>query len=107
MLFLPPLGGRADPAAGHSSYSQAGAADGIKAVTGLLCWRDFHPLEWQLASLLWRIRRATGIETDLLRIQAEILRERAQTAQQQAGESGRPRPTHSIWSANPTSARDL
>src|SRR6202011_4718421 len=20
-------------------------------VTGLLCWRDFHPLEWQLASL--------------------------------------------------------
>jgi len=19
--------------------------------TGLLCWRDFHPLEWQLASL--------------------------------------------------------
>src|SRR5438132_11960419 len=37
----------------------------------------------RLASLLWRIRRATGIETDLLRIQAEILRERAQTAQQQ------------------------
>ena len=35
----------------------------------------------RLASLLWRIRRATGIETDLLRIQAEILRERAQTAQ--------------------------
>jgi hypothetical protein len=30
----------------------------------------------RLASLLWRIRRATGIETDLLRIQAEILRER-------------------------------
>src|SRR5262245_66296840 len=21
------------------------------ASTGLLCWRDFHPLEWQLASL--------------------------------------------------------
>jgi hypothetical protein len=30
----------------------------------------------RLASLLWRIRRATGIETDLLRIQADILRER-------------------------------
>jgi hypothetical protein len=30
----------------------------------------------RLASLLWRIRRATGIETDLLRIQAEIIRER-------------------------------
>jgi hypothetical protein len=32
----------------------------------------------RLASLLWRIRRATAIDTDLLRMQAEILRERAQ-----------------------------
>ena len=30
----------------------------------------------RLASLLWRLRRATLIETDLLRIQAEILRDR-------------------------------
>jgi hypothetical protein len=30
----------------------------------------------RLASLLWRLRRATAIETDLLRVQAEILRER-------------------------------
>src|ERR1700731_1831168 len=30
----------------------------------------------RLASLLWRIRRATSIETDLLRIQAESLRDR-------------------------------
>ena len=30
----------------------------------------------RLASLLWRLRRATAIETDLLRIQAEILHER-------------------------------
>ena len=30
----------------------------------------------RLASLLWRLRRATAIETDLFRIQAEILRER-------------------------------
>jgi hypothetical protein len=30
----------------------------------------------RLASLPWRIRRATGIETDLFRIQAEILCER-------------------------------
>src|ERR1700688_4411655 len=30
----------------------------------------------RLASLLWRLRRTTAIETDLLRIQAEILRER-------------------------------
>jgi len=29
----------------------------------------------RLASLLWRLRRATAIETDLLRIQAAILRE--------------------------------
>src|SRR5712671_5226308 len=28
----------------------------------------------RLASLLWRLRRATAIETDLLRIQAEIFR---------------------------------
>src|SRR5438270_188545 len=44
----------------------------------------------RLASLLWRIRRATGIETDLLRIQAEILRERRQAAQQ-GGEPEPPR----------------
>src|ERR1700692_365698 len=30
----------------------------------------------RLASVLWRIRRATSIETDLLRIQAEISRGR-------------------------------
>src|SRR5258707_6112004 len=30
----------------------------------------------RLASLLWRLRRATAIETDLLRIQAEILHNR-------------------------------
>jgi hypothetical protein len=42
----------------------------------------------RLASLLWRIRRATGIETDLLRIQAEILRDRAQAVR----EGGEPEP---------------
>jgi hypothetical protein len=30
----------------------------------------------RLASLLWRIRRATSIETELFRIQSEILQER-------------------------------
>jgi hypothetical protein len=30
----------------------------------------------RLASLLWRLRRATSIETDLLRIQAEIMQDR-------------------------------
>jgi hypothetical protein len=30
----------------------------------------------RLASLLWRLRRSTAIETDLLRIQAEIMRDR-------------------------------
>jgi hypothetical protein len=34
----------------------------------------------RLASLLWRLRRATAIETDLLRIQAEILSERRRSA---------------------------
>src|ERR1700709_2750708 len=33
----------------------------------------------RLASLLWRLRRATGIETELLTIQAEILLDRAQS----------------------------
>src|ERR1700691_3979483 len=32
-------------------------------------------LVFRLASLLWRLRRTTTIETDLLRIQAEILRD--------------------------------
>jgi hypothetical protein len=40
----------------------------------------------RLASLLWRIRRATSIETDLLRIQAEILRGR-QNARESAPQS--------------------
>jgi hypothetical protein len=34
----------------------------------------------RLASLLWRIRRATSIETDLMRVQAEILRDRRETS---------------------------
>ena len=33
----------------------------------------------RLASLLWRLRRATGIETDLLEIQASLRRERLNT----------------------------
>ena len=43
------------PASG-GFYIQASNAVGTlldmtTTVTGLLCWRDFHPLEWQLASL--------------------------------------------------------
>src|SRR5436189_528040 len=37
----------------------------------------------RLASLLWRLRRATAIETDLLRIQAEILCDRRDRIQSQ------------------------
>jgi hypothetical protein len=37
----------------------------------------------RLASLLWRLRRATAIETELLRIQAEILHERRDRTQRQ------------------------
>jgi hypothetical protein len=38
----------------------------------------------RLASLLWRLRRATAIETDLLRIHAEILRDRRDAQAQPA-----------------------
>src|SRR6202051_1122106 len=37
----------------------------------------------RLASLLWRLRRSTAIETDLLRIQAEISRGRRDQTQRQ------------------------
>jgi len=36
----------------------------------------------RLASLLWRLRRATAIETDLMRIQAESVREQTQAPEQ-------------------------
>ena len=42
----------------------------------------------RLASLLWRLRRATSIETDLLRIQAEILRDRRDQDARKANRSG-------------------
>jgi hypothetical protein len=42
----------------------------------------------RLASLLWRLRRATAIETDLLRIQADILRDRRDRMQSQDQPSG-------------------
>jgi hypothetical protein len=38
----------------------------------------------RLVSLLWRLRRATAIETDLLRIQAEIVRDRRQNQAEKA-----------------------
>jgi hypothetical protein len=41
----------------------------------------------RLASLLWRLRRATGIETDLLRIQAEIVRDIREKRAEQAADS--------------------
>jgi hypothetical protein len=44
---------------------------------------DERELVLRLASLLWRLRRVTAIETDLLRIQAEILRERRDQTQRQ------------------------
>ena len=39
-------------------------------------------VERELASLLWRLRRATAIETDLLRIQAGILQDRRDQTRQ-------------------------
>jgi hypothetical protein len=57
----------------------------------------------RLASLLWRLRRATAIETDLLTIQAEILsdrrlntkwrRQRAETAHRPASNWSKPMQT--------------
>jgi hypothetical protein len=47
----------------------------------------------RLASLLWRIRRATRIETDLMQIQAEILRDHQNTC---ATEADSERSPHNI-----------
>jgi hypothetical protein len=47
----------------------------------------------RLASLLWRLRRATSIETDLLRIQAEILRDRREQRRLQ-DQPKQPHPMH-------------
>jgi hypothetical protein len=49
----------------------------------------------RLASLLWRIRRATSIETDLMRVQAEILHDRraARRTARQPSMSPQQRPT--------------
>ena len=33
--------------------SPSPSLDITTTASGLLCWRDFHPLEWQLASLHW------------------------------------------------------
>jgi hypothetical protein len=52
-----------------------------------------------LASLLWRIRRATGMETDLLRIQAEILRERAESPPQDGEPQPPPNPLYRVLRA--------
>jgi hypothetical protein len=48
----------------------------------------------RLASLLWRIRRATSIETSLLRTQAEILRDRGRLINQTR------EPVYEIWEAD-------
>src|SRR5437899_5391112 len=56
----------------------------------------------RLASLLWRLRRATAIETDLLRIQAEILQDRQdQTQSQTRPEWPRPMPLLVTETAKP------
>ena len=56
----------------------------------------------RLASLLWRLRRATAIETELFRIQAEILREqREQTGPQSQAERPQPMSFRAIEPAIP------
>jgi hypothetical protein len=54
----------------------------------------------RLASLLWRLRRATAIETDLLRIQAEILQDRRDQTRSQ-GRRPQPIPFRVIETATP------
>jgi hypothetical protein len=61
----------------------------------------------RLASLLWRLRRATSIETDLLRIQAEILRNRRdQTRSRPQPEPPRAIPLRVIETAIPPKLRN-
>jgi len=51
----------------------------------------------RLASLLWRLRRATSLETDLLRIQATIVRDRRDTCELTAdSEPTAPNVVHSV-----------
>jgi hypothetical protein len=57
----------------------------------------------RLTSLLWRIRRATGIETDLLQIQAEILRDRQQARDVTAKAEPEPRSIRSARTASRSS----
>jgi hypothetical protein len=53
----------------------------------------------RLASLLWRLRRATVIETELLRIQAEVLRDRRS---RHLAVRSRYEPSPFLGDANPT-----
>jgi hypothetical protein len=63
----------------------------------------------RLASLLWRIRRATGIETDLLRIQAEMIRARTKGGGAPAAQPaplGLPRLIYVLRSVGGTASED-
>jgi hypothetical protein len=53
------------------------------------CTAVERELVLRLASLLWRIRRATAIDTDLFRMQVEILRDRRDRSEQ-SGHSEQP-----------------
>jgi hypothetical protein len=55
----------------------------------------------RLASLLWRLRRSTAIETDLFRIQAEILHDRRQCRSNDQPERSQPVPFRIIEAAIP------
>jgi hypothetical protein len=65
----------------YKAFEQAVAA-GYDAETAIE-----RELILRLASLLWRLRRATSIETGLLQIQAEILRKRGPPRQSRRGSS--------------------
>jgi hypothetical protein len=60
----------------------------------------------RLASLLWRIRRATSVETGLLRIQAEILRARRHESEPVCESAAKPRGSDVIERTSSPSLRN-
>src|SRR3954465_1998967 len=79
-LAAPDLTGFPRPPGAFTSRLPTGRSpfpslDMTTTATGLLCWRDFHPQEWQLASL-HQILRAEPQEARLVLIDPDLKRAR-------------------------------
>jgi len=61
-----------------TARSSLPSLDMTTAVTGLLCWRGFHPQEWQLASLHWSGRASQEGFLDLSALRSCISRAKRQ-----------------------------